>query len=146
MAARAAAALLAVSAALGGEPIVGEGRPPDPAPQQEPDGGASFRAYLIHQYKTGTWTAKAVCVTAWHAARAGAQGISDIALSPQSQHHAEHLRTVLGERADNNFLMAQVPMWNKHTESRQLVDFPMDVPHERFARLYWFYFLHLLLI
>ena len=71
-AARAAATVLAIAYVGAGTPHVDYGR--SPTLPVEGDDEESFRAYLIFPYKSGAWTVKAVCVTPWHATRAGALG------------------------------------------------------------------------
>ena len=136
MAARAAAALRQIASVSAGADVLGYGCPLDPDPGDEPDDGVGFRAFLISQYKSGAWPAKAVCVTAWHAMRAGAHGVSDLALDPSSTHHAEHLREALGERRNSQWFRAKIPMWNKVREAKEIIDFPMNLPHDRFSQLY----------
>ena len=122
--------------------------PPPPAPYQDPDahatpcgpgdGGAGLRGYLLKQYKAGKLPAEAVCTLSYHAVRAGATNVADLALDPKSRKQAEHLRKVIEARSLQSFYVAQVPMWVEDEgtgfEGRKMVDFPMNLPHECFAK------------
>ena len=98
------------------------------------DGGRGLRKHLLSRYKKGKLTAQALCTTAYHAVRGGAQGIEDLALDPASHHHAEHLRMAIEARSLDQFYFADIPMHNHENESRELIPFPLSLPHEEFAR------------
>jgi hypothetical protein len=84
-------------------------------------------------YPSGQMSAKTLCDIAWHADRAGASNVSDLAVNPSSVHQAEHLRNVLNTTSPSDFYFADVPMWNHTTQHRELRKYPMSLPHERFA-------------
>jgi hypothetical protein len=108
----------------------GNGEPASTRPCVDRDG---LRKYLLSQYKEGHLSAKAVCDIAWHADRAGACDVRDLAANPSSAHAAEHLRNALNVTSENDFYFADVPMWNHTTQVRELRKFPMSLPHERFC-------------
>ena len=124
-----AAAILATQRApeLGGGSLV---------PQQGHDQGQGLRRYLISRYRAGNMYASTVCTLAWHARNAGAAGVADLACDPGSTHQAEHLRTALGDVEETSFYTAKIPMWDHVQEERHHVDFPFDLPYERFAAEY----------
>ena len=99
------------------------------------DDGAGLRKYLLQQYKVGKMSATAVAQIAWHATRAGAVGVADLAFDPQISHkHAELLAQAISTRAAATFYDAGVPLWSHAEEYRFVSSFPMNLPHEEFAR------------
>ena len=107
-----------------------------PSMQQDNDGGAGLREYLLHEYKVGSLPAVAVATIAWWACRAGAHRVADLAYPPSGRHQAEHIRCALGAKGIDSFYVLKLPMWNKVAEQRELMDFPMHLPHEAFAAAY----------
>ena len=92
---------------------------------------------LLKQYKAGKMSATAVAQLAWHATRAGATGVADIAFDPSIAHqHAELLARAIDTRAAATFYHAPVPLWSHAEEHRFICTFPMNLPHEEFARQY----------
>lgn len=96
------------------------------------DGGRGLRSYLLAQYKKGAFTAKDLCVVAWHCVQAGAEGVDDLSLNPNSPsgHFSRHIRKVVQMRAESTFYTAKIPMWDHDTQSRYLADFPFNLPHD----------------
>ena len=93
--------------------------------------------YLLKQYKAGKMPATGVAQLAWHATRAGAVGVADLAFDPQISHkHAELLAKAIDTRAASTFYHAGVPLWSHAEERRFISTFPMNLPHEEFARQY----------
>eukprot|EP00959_Pyramimonas_sp_CCMP1952_P393894 8253528-Pyramimonas_sp.AAC.1 len=70
---------------------------------------------------------------AWHASRAGAKGVQDLSHPPESTHHAEHLRSAIQSRSAETFFSPRIPMWDKSTDQRVLVPYPMNLPFDQFA-------------
>ena len=101
--------------------------------REEADFGAGLRAYLLREYQLGRMDGVQLTTIAYHATRAGGQGVSDLALEPGNRHAADHIRGVLGARVTTAFFVATVPMQCKTTESRKHMDFPLNLPHEEFA-------------
>ena len=81
-------------------------------------------------------SADEVCSLAWHCTAAGGLNVEDLALDPSSRHQSEHLKKALGESTRSSRYTGKVPMWNHNTEEREIVDFPLDLPYERFASEY----------
>ena len=100
------------------------------------DDGEGLRRHLLQRYKLGKMTAASLCTIAWHATRAGAKGVDDLASPPDSTNHAEFLRSAINARQAKTFYFAKVPLWDQEKEERCLFPFPMALPHEEFARLY----------
>ena len=100
------------------------------------DGGAGLRRHLTDRYKHGKLTARSLSTIAWHACRAGATGIEDLALDPSSSNAATHVRRALGARAKSTFYWFDLPLWDHKEEERMLFSFPICLPHEEFASLY----------
>ena len=100
------------------------------------DNGTGLRAYLVKEFKYGNLPAIAVCSIAYHATRAGAVGVEDMAMDPESRHQAEHLRDALNARSSAAFFVGSVPMWDSRTEDRAFSPFPLSLPHEEFARVW----------
>eukprot|EP00959_Pyramimonas_sp_CCMP1952_P129839 2715433-Pyramimonas_sp.AAC.1 len=67
------------------------------------DNGVGLRKHLLQLFKEGKLSATAVCSTSWHATNAGARGVSDLALHPDSTHHSDHLRRAINARAASSF-------------------------------------------
>jgi hypothetical protein len=99
------------------------------------DGGLGLRRYLLQRYKRGLLSATDVCTLAWHSTQAGAEGVADLALHPDSSsgNFSKHLKRALKMRAASTFYCASVPMWDKDTETRYEAQFPMNLPHDIFA-------------
>ena len=116
----------------------GSAKRPRTSQSTAPDGdaGEGLRSYLLHQYKVGKLSSEAVCTLAYHAKRAGATNVADLACNPSLRNQAEHLRKAIGARAERLFYEADVSMWDRVEEVRRLVKFPMCLPHEEFARCY----------
>jgi hypothetical protein len=64
--------------------------------------GIQFREFLISKYSSGThtndaWPASDICVAAYWATEAGAEGVSDLAMHPKvaSKHASEHLKFLM---------------------------------------------------
>lgn len=58
------------------------------------------------QFKAGKMPATGVAQLAWHATRAGATGVADIAFDPRIAHqHAELLARAINTRAAGTFLI-----------------------------------------
>eukprot|EP00969_Alexandrium_andersonii_P374177 15485600-Alexandrium_andersonii.AAC.1 len=57
----------------------------------EPDGGVGLRKYLLQQYHQGKLSAYALCTTAFHATKAGAANMEDLAMDPTGSHQAERV-------------------------------------------------------
>ena len=100
----------------------------------ELDGGVGFRRWLLEQYKRGEMSATAVCTAAYHATRGGCLAVADLSLDPLSTHHAEHLRKAISVRASSSFYWFDMPVWNDNTNSKSLIRFPINLPHEQFAK------------
>ena len=63
------------------------------------------------QYKSGKMPATTVAQVAWHATRAGAAGVADLAFDPKIAHrHAELLARAIDTRAASTFYHAPVPL------------------------------------
>jgi len=133
MAARAAAARLLTEPLLDVPMGSATGMDKDP-PKFEADGGEGLRAYMLRQWKRGKISSEAVCSMSWHATRAGATGVADLALNPKLTKQAEHLRKALHVRAKDSFYLSRVPMWDKVDECRKMFDFPMYLPHDAFGK------------
>ena len=69
------------------------------------DGGLGLRRYLLQRYKRGLLSATDVCTLAWHSTQAGAEGIADLALHPDSSsgNFSKHLKRALKMRAASTF-------------------------------------------
>jgi hypothetical protein len=95
-----------------------------------------LRAYLLTRYKSGSLSAKSVCDIAWYSRLAGAAGVDDLAYDPSTagEHQAEFLRNLFLRIADCAFYRTRVPLWNQTEQIREFHDFPMSLPHERFAQ------------
>ena len=102
------------------------------------DGGVSLRRYILERYRSGDFSATDVCTLAHCAVQAGAEGVSDLALPPSSSsgNFSKHLKRALALRAESTFYIAEVPMFDKDTQSRYLARFPMNLPHDIFAYEY----------
>ena len=100
------------------------------------DGGAGLRAYLLDKYRRGQITAADLTATAWHSMQGGCVGVGDLALNPaQNSHAAEHLRRALAiPDARDEFYFINVPTWNKESNTRTFMKFPIYLPRERFAK------------
>ena len=57
------------------------------------DTGTLFRKHILLQWARGFSTDKACCELAWYATKAGASGVSDLAVSPDV-HGRNHRRTI----------------------------------------------------
>ena len=111
-------------------------RPRAAPAENDNDGGAGLRRHLMDRYKHGKLTARSLCTIAWHATRAGAKGIEDLALDPSSSNAAAHVRRAVGARAKSTFYWFDLPLWDHKEEERLLFSFPICLPHEEFASLY----------
>ena len=108
-------------------------------PRMGSDEGKGLRGFLLDRYKRGTLPASTLAALCWHATRAGAANVADLASSPSdSEHAADHVRRAIAARAKDTFYVAKIPMKcsDEVGEQRRLVDFPMNLPHEDFARQY----------
>ena len=114
----------------------GSAAPPLDVPVTGTDDGQGLRDYVLKEFKYGRMTSEAVCTFAWHATRAGALGIADFALNPKSHHQAEFLRSRMHARAKESFYLAKVPVWNQRDQQREVMEFPMNLPHEAFAKAF----------
>ena len=116
----------------------GEGIAGGPGQQHAPavphDLGKGLRTYLLREFRLGRMTSEQVCTLGWHATAAGATGVADLAVRPGLTRQAEHLRQVMNARARDTFYVARIPMWDHTEERRTFFEFPMDLPHEAFAR------------
>eukprot|EP00959_Pyramimonas_sp_CCMP1952_P047699 995936-Pyramimonas_sp.AAC.1 len=65
--------------------------------------------------------------------RSGGTGVGDLALHPESTHHAEHIRNALNLNSGDALFNAPIPVWDKVTEARVEIDFPFSLPHESCA-------------
>lgn len=94
-----------------------------------------MRRYLLKEWKEGGLPAKGVCTIAYLATAAGARGVGDLAMDPKKpgQHHADLIEKALGANKKNLY-KGRVPIWDKATNERIVVDFPVRLPHEAFAR------------
>ena len=108
----------------------------DAEPKFGLDSGEGLRKYMLREFKLGRMTAEAVCTLSFHACRAGATGVYDLALDPASHKQAEHLRHAIHMRSNESFYNASIPMWNKWNQERDMYKFPMYLPHEAFAKNY----------
>ncbi len=108
--------------------------PPPPVPLAS-DGGRGLRIFLLTRYKQGAYTAKDLCCLAYHCTQAGASGVTDLSLHPDSSsgNFSKHVRSVLKMKGDETFFSALVPMWCHDTQSRYLCPFPFHLPHDIFA-------------
>ena len=103
------------------------------AAQAPSSSAVALRQHLVGMYVRKQLSAKDVCVTAYFATRAGAQGVADMALTPDlgatSQgNYAAHLSRALGrERQRDKQYMADVPLCDK-TGVRDVVPLPMRLP------------------
>ncbi len=71
-------------------------------------------------------------MVSWHCVQAGAEGVHDLALHPDSSsgNFYRHIRNGLQLRVESAFYTAKVPMWDQDTQSRYLADFPFNLPHD----------------
>ncbi len=100
------------------------------------DEGAGLRAHILGLYRRGEMSAAAVCTLSYHACNAGARGVGDLALHPSSTHAAEHLRAAASARSQQSFYWFDLPMWVGDTNSRELIRFPINLPHDQFSRAF----------
>ena len=103
------------------------------------DGGLGLRLFLLDRYKRGLMPASTLASLCWHATRAGASNVADLACKPDSvTAAADHVRRAISARAKSTFYIAQVPMKSSgdEGEQRRLCEFPMNLPHDDFARQY----------
>ena len=107
-----------------------------PSELHDRDGGAGLRAFLLHSYKIGKMDARELMSLAWFAVKAGAEGVSDLALDPCRHDHAEVLRERLGTNSTRAFFTVPVSMYDKELDDRGRLPFPVNLPHEHFAWLY----------
>jgi len=73
------------------------------------DAGEGLRTYVLQRYKHGNITAKDVCSICYFAEKAGATGVSDLALAPENRHHTEHVLKAVGARAKDGHPAKTVP-------------------------------------
>lgn len=105
------------------------------------DEGVGLRKFILDGYKRGKLNATDVATFAFHATAAGALGVADLAMSPQSIRDgggncAKHVRSALGVRAKSSFYLCKIPLWNHSTQERVTEDFPFHLPHDIFSELY----------
>eukprot|EP00969_Alexandrium_andersonii_P341444 15093046-Alexandrium_andersonii.AAC.1 len=81
-------------------------------------------------------SAHTLCTIAYHSTRAGATNMEDLAIHPASTHQAERVRAVTGTVAKEALYTIKLPMWDHTQEKRYFSDFPVNLPHEQFARAY----------
>eukprot|EP00969_Alexandrium_andersonii_P188451 8327832-Alexandrium_andersonii.AAC.1 len=81
-------------------------------------------------------SAKTLCTIAYHGVKAGAANVEDLAVHPAATRQAERVRTVMGTIGIDELYTIKLPMWDHTQEKRYLSDFPVNLPHEQFARAY----------
>ena len=141
MAARHNAALAHLGISTGSSPMYETAAPPQELQHDKgADEGIGLRSFLLDRYKRGKLPASTLSTLCWHATRAGAANVADLACSPsQSEKHAaDHVRRAIAVRAKNTFYIAQAPMKCNEEAGvqRLLCEFPMNLPHVDFARQY----------
>ncbi len=111
---------------------------PSPPVPIATDGGRGLRKFMLKRFKSGVYTAKDLCCLAYHCTHAGATGVDDLQLHPDSSsgNFSRHVRKVLKMKGDETFFTARVPMWNHDSQSRYLCPFPFHLPHDIFASGY----------
>ena len=141
MAGRHAAALAYLGMSTGSSPMYTTAAPPQELQHDKgADEGIGLRSFLLDRYKRGKLPASTLSTLCWHATRAGAANVADLACSPSQseQHAADHVRRAIAVRAKSTFYIAQVPMKSDEEPGvqRLLCEFPMNLPHADFARQY----------
>ena len=110
-----------------------EQEPPAAGGARRDEHGQRLREFLVKEYMHGTLPAKTVCSIAWLATQAGAHGVADLGMPPEDrgENFSRHLRTALGHRP--TMYVGKVPIFDRSTNGRAMIDFPIRAPHEEFA-------------
>ena len=98
----------------------------------------AFRHDLVDRFAVGKLDAVDLATIAWKAKKAGAGGVSDLAVDPdiKGENHARKVRTALNLNAveDEVLYACQIPVWDATTASRKVASMPVKLPHEALAR------------
>ena len=99
-------------------------------------GPAAFRDDLLDRLACGRIGWLDLTTIAWHATRAGAVGVEDLALDPSAkgsnQARRARFRLGLGD-LDALLYKVHIPMWDTRTSTRTMGLFIMKLPHETIA-------------
>ena len=116
--------------------LLSRGPPPEaaaPIRDEVRAGGNGLRKYLLSQYKAGHLNARQLASTCYWSTHGGCFGVADLALHPDIDHAAEHVRAALDVRSLESFYVVDMPVWDHENQVRTHVKFPFNLPHEQVA-------------
>ena len=101
------------------------------------ESGMLFRQHLLKEYKVGDRTAFSVCSASYFATLAGCRGVEDLGFDPArgSKHASEHLKNALDRSAIDQFYWANIPVYDRVLNRRDVVPIPFYLPHEAFNKI-----------
>ena len=98
----------------------------------------AFRFDLIDRLSAGKLLPIDVATIAWKATQAGAKGVEDLSVNPDSRgaNHSRLVKSVLGlNNVESEVLYAyDIPMWDAHEGERSIRRMLVKLPHEAIAR------------
>jgi hypothetical protein len=101
--------------------------------------GQELRRFLIGRYSSGRLSGDELALIAWWATKAGATGVSDLALDPRAQNTRRnaHVELVLGrEIAAPDTYTIEAPGHDKLSAARCKLEIPVRLVHETLPAFY----------